>query len=188
MAKREEEELRYLRIELDREKYKKIIKTKKLSELMEWLIVLRPRVYEKAYQEKKDDFLLIIEEIKKEIPRRIERGEKIESLKDISDERPETGLLKVMGYKVGNDGESTQVRRDILEAIYRGPIPHVHSIAYMEEWGKDGTKKRFNKLRNTLWGLRNRMRSSADLAREHYTNDIKWLDENKNTLITQDDD
>ena len=173
---------------MDREKYKKIIKQKTLAELMDWLIINRKRVFEKEYQDRKDDVLFIIEEINKEIPKRFKRGEKIVSLKDISDERPETGLLKVMGYRVGNDGESTDVRQDILKAIFKGPIPHVHSIAYMEEWGKDGTKKRFNKLRNTLWGLRNRMMSSADLAREDYSEDIEWLDLNKNTLITQDDD
>jgi hypothetical protein len=106
-------------------------------------------------------------------------------LKEISDERPETGLLKIMGYTTGIEGESREVRRDILEAIYRGPIPFVHSVAYMQEWDKDRTKGRFRKLRNTLWGLRNRMGGYAELAREHYTQDINWLDKNRSKLINE---
>ena len=149
---------------------------------MSWLAKLRPRVYEK---EKKDDALWVIKEIEKEIQIRNEEGEKVMSLKEISDERPETGLLKIMGYTTGIEGEPKEVRRDILEAVCRGPIPFVHSAAYMEEWGKDRKISRFTKLRNTLWGLRNRMGGYAELAREHYTQDIDWLDKNRSKLINE---
>ena len=182
MDKREEEELKYLRIKLDREKYKKIIKKRNLGGLVSWSVKLRPRVYEK---EKKDDALWLIKEIEKEILLRNELGEKIKSLKEISDERPETGLLKIMGYTTGIEGESIEVRQDIMEAVCRGPIPFVHSAAYMEEWGKDRKISRFTKLRNTLWGLRNRMGDYAELAREHYTQDIQWLDKNRSKLINE---
>ena len=167
---------------MDKEKYIKIIKGKELDDLMSWLAILRPRVYEKG---KKDDALWLIEEIEKDIQIRNDAGEKVISLKEISDERPETGLLKIMGYTTGIEGESKEVRRDILEAIYRGPIPFVHSVAYMQEWDKDGTKGRFRKLRNTLWGLRNRMGGYAELAREHYTQDIDWLDKNRSKLFNE---
>ena len=180
MVKREKEELEYLRIKLDREKYKKLIKTRKLGGLMSWLSKIRPRVYEK---EKKDDALWMIDEIEKEIRLRNDKGEEVMPLKKTSDERPDIGLLKIMGYTTGIEGESKEVRRDIMKAVCRGPIPFVDSAAYMQEWDKDGTKGRFRKLRNTLWGLRNRMGGYAEQAKKDYSDDIDWLDKNKSVLI-----
>jgi hypothetical protein len=48
----------------------------------------------------------------------------------------EEGVLKFMGYKVGNvDGKLPRIRERILSEIFSGPLPPVFPSAYLDEWG-----------------------------------------------------
>lgn len=64
---------------------------------------------------------------------------------------PETGLLKTMGYRVGNGGLPTRKRWDVLDRIMSTPqLPFVGSPAYMKEWGGPNSATRYRKLHRVI--------------------------------------
>ena len=63
---------------------------------------------------------------------------------------PEQGLLSVVGYKVGNEGERKPVRHTILDYILTSDLPPVASPAYMAEWGHKNTPERYRKLHRVI--------------------------------------
>ena len=63
---------------------------------------------------------------------------------------PEEGLLSVLGYHVGQQGEKKEKRHRILDYVISGELPPVGSPAYMFEWGEAKSRKRFLKLRTVL--------------------------------------
>jgi len=63
---------------------------------------------------------------------------------------PEQGLLSVVGYKVGNEGEKKPVRQQILDYILTSDLPPVASPAYMAEWGRKNTPDRYRKLHRVI--------------------------------------
>lgn len=60
------------------------------------------------------------------------------------------GLLKFMGYAVGQKGAYRSRRRQVLDYVFNERIPRVHSDGYMEEWGKPKSAERLKKLANSL--------------------------------------
>ena len=78
------------------------------------------------------------------------------------------GVLKYMGYKVGNvDGEPPGMRERILAEVFDGPIPPVFEKPYLAEWSRPGTAARLQKMAETIAALtRNakRRRDSKMLA------------------------
>lgn len=61
------------------------------------------------------------------------------------------GILKFMGYRVGNvDGEPQGIRERILTQIFSGPLPPVFPDAYIDEWGAPSTPTRLQKLEKRL--------------------------------------
>ena len=85
----------------------------------------------------------VIEEVTKEMKRRnalIKEGEAKAT-------RPTIGLLRTLGYKVGKEGKKKEVRRAVLDYIYNAEIlPIVFSLSYMEEWGAQRSKKRYDMI------------------------------------------
>jgi hypothetical protein len=63
-----------------------------------------------------------------------------------TDNWQEIGLLKVMGYVVGENGEPPLVRRMILDHVCLEPLPRVNSAEYMAEWGEPRMPERLRKL------------------------------------------
>ena len=63
---------------------------------------------------------------------------------------PNVGMLKTLGYAVGENGVKTKLRREILDYIMEGPLPIVASPAYTFEWGEPLTKARYDKLTRSL--------------------------------------
>lgn len=93
-------------------------------------------------------------------------------------ERPETGLLKWLGYAVGQNGETAPVRRRILDRVMSADLPLVSSPAYMDEWGETHSAKRYFKLRRTLGAFADNCsrRPSFELACSHWEADIAYVE------------
>ncbi|PPR61306.1 MAG: hypothetical protein CFH08_02222 [Alphaproteobacteria bacterium MarineAlpha3_Bin7] len=66
---------------------------------------------------------------------------------------PNIGMLKSLGYSVGNEGVKTSIRRTILDDIMTINLPIVGSPAYTLEWGEPNSRQRYNKLVRTIQSL-----------------------------------
>lgn len=94
---------------------------------------------------------------------------------------PKQGLLKKIGYKVGNEGASEKKRRDLIDFIIcADPLPFVWSPAYMAEWGEPMSKKRYNKLTTVIRSLavKNQNVQNIDKAIIEWQTDLDYIDEN----------
>jgi hypothetical protein len=91
--------------------------------------------------------------------------------------RPDQGMLKTIGYRVGNDGIIYTKRRLILDRIINGVLPFCGSPSYMAEWGNPKTKKRFRKLRDVLNQLifKNKKFSDMEVAVSDWVEDLKYI-------------
>jgi hypothetical protein len=63
---------------------------------------------------------------------------------------PEVGLLRFVGYTVGENGVSRFQRRKILDAVFQSELPNINSPEYMQEWGLAGTSTRLQKTAVTI--------------------------------------
>ena len=91
--------------------------------------------------------------------------------------RPDQGMLKTIGYKVGNDGMIYTKRRLLLDRVINGVLPFCGSPSYMAEWGSPKTKQRFKKLRDVLNQLifKNRNFPEMDVAVGDWSEDLKYI-------------
>lgn len=91
---------------------------------------------------------------------------------------PETGVLKTVGYQVGNQGLPAKARRAILDYVIAGTLPFVGSPAHMREWGEPNTLTRYRKLHRVLAGFRTSAGKQPDLARahDHWDEDIDYIE------------
>ncbi len=91
---------------------------------------------------------------------------------------PGNGILAVCGYRVGNNGERENVRREVLRKIYLETLPYVESIDYMNEWGQENSPARLEKMANSIATFaRNalRMNQNYEKAIREWTTDLAWL-------------
>lgn len=63
---------------------------------------------------------------------------------------PDTGMLKALGYHVGERGEAEALRHKILDYIMTGTLPPAGSPPYYAEWGEPLTRERYRKLHRVL--------------------------------------
>ena len=91
--------------------------------------------------------------------------------------RPDQGMLKTIGYKVGNDGIIYTKRRLILDRLINGILPFCGSPSYMAEWGEPKSKQRFKKLRDVLNQLifKNKNFPEMDVAVGDWSEDLKYI-------------
>lgn len=99
--------------------------------------------------------------------------------KNYKAETPEEGLLKTMGYKVGNDAEPQHVRYQLLNYIITGQLPFVGSPAYMLEWGEPSTKERYRKLHRVIKILASSGArfDNMEKAVADWEDDLVWLEQ-----------
>ncbi len=93
----------------------------------------------------------------------------------------EEGLLKFMGYAVGQKGAYTTRRLQVLDYVFNERVPKVQSYEYMEEWGAPKSSRRLEKLVNSLAAFarnakRNRTRDMGSAVVE-WEEDLKYLKE-----------
>lgn len=91
---------------------------------------------------------------------------------------PEQGVLSVVGYKVGNGGDSEKIRRLKLDYIMSGSLPPVASPAYMAEWGAPSTRQRYRKLHRVIRVLASSGKAfpNMELAVQHWEEDLGYLE------------
>lgn len=156
-----------------------MVKKKPLKKLIKWQTVLRVKLHDPNDEEDKVELKELIDYIQQEYQK-----EPTESTEVI--DLPDKGMPSVFGYHVGEtEGMKEDFRIDILKSIIEGPLPTIASLSYMSEWGEDGSKERFRKLRNILWAYRMKSNSNHVRAREEWTSDIEWLDNHKDELINK---
>ena len=93
---------------------------------------------------------------------------------------PENGVLSVVGYKVGNEGEKTSIRRKLLDFIMTENLPPVGSPAYMAEWGEKMSKERYRKLHRVIRVLASSGKTlgNMDKAVIEWEEDLDYLENN----------
>lgn len=96
----------------------------------------------------------------------------------------EEGLLKFMGYAVGQLGAYRTRRRQVLNYVFNEKIPKVQSYDYMAEWGDPTSAKRLQKLANSLAtfarNAKRRRTSDMEHAIAEWEEDLAYL---KNTYF-----
>jgi hypothetical protein len=96
-------------------------------------------------------------------------------------ERPSRGMLQELGYKVGESGERTPTRRQILTHLLEHELPLVGSPSYTDEWGTPNSPKRYWKLvrffesQLTNRAHHNRAHHNMDKAMIEWSEDLEWV-------------
>ena len=93
------------------------------------------------------------------------------------------GVLSYMGYHVGRtNGQSSDIRRRILELVFEGELPPVFEPGYQREWGQPATAGRLHKMAETIAALsRNAKRRKSVKMRsaiKSWDQDLEFLYEN----------
>lgn len=92
---------------------------------------------------------------------------------------PEIGLLKLLGYTVGNNGLSTEKRHHILQYVFYGELPPGLPTEYLYEWGAAGSRTRLLKLANTLASFarnaKKNLRADLSEAIHNWEDDLEWV-------------
>jgi hypothetical protein len=80
----------------------------------------------------------------------------MQGLNDIPcDASPDRGMLKALGYRVGEEGVEVSERRLILDYLLtEDALPAIDCLGYMRQWGKASEPTRREKLR---WVISNLM-------------------------------
>jgi len=98
-----------------------------------------------------------------------------------ADNWPDRGLLRELGYKVGEQGESEENRHDILNFVFDcSDLPNVNDENYMDSWGEARSEKRLKKLVNSLSGfirLRENHPDDNTLAISQWSDDLNYIKE-----------
>ena len=91
----------------------------------------------------------------------------------------EEGLLKFMGYAVGQKGSYRNKRQQVLDYVFNEQVPKVQSLEYMAEWGAPRSDTRLKKLANSLAtfsrNARRRRNSDMNQAIVEWEEDLSYL-------------
>lgn len=95
-------------------------------------------------------------------------------------EWPKVGMLKHLGYSVGQEGESITYRRAILNDLFsREKLPKVDSPEYVGQWGLPKTATRLKKMADAIAAFcksaKRRGRGSMGTAIAEWEEDLAWL-------------
>lgn len=94
---------------------------------------------------------------------------------------PQEGLLKCLGYQVGNDGIKLHKRREILAKVFEDELPSVNSKEYMKDWGSPKSSKRLKKLADSLATFSRNAQKKRNVDLKHaiydWEDDLNWLKE-----------
>ncbi len=104
-------------------------------------------------------------------------------------ETPTVGLLKTLGYRVGNNGEREKYRRQLLDYAVSSDLPFVGTISYSLSWGAPLSPTRFYKLVRTLEAFvgNAKNRPGMTLACHHWLADRNYIAEKWSRTILNHD-
>lgn len=116
----------------------------------------------------------VLDAIQQEWSKRLELAKQ----KNYKADTPEEGMLKTLGYKVGNDAEPQKIRYQLLNFIITGHLPFVGSPAYMLEWGEPCSRERYNKLTRVIRRLafKSSHFENMEKAVSDWEDDLIWLE------------
>ncbi len=91
---------------------------------------------------------------------------------------PDQGVLKTVGYKVGNEGVSKEIRENLLDYILTSQLPPIGSPAYIAEWGKDGSAQRYRKLHRVIRVLASSAKTLGNMskAEKEWEEDLIYIE------------
>ncbi len=94
---------------------------------------------------------------------------------------PESGVLKLCGYHVGQTGIPEYERHQILRMVFTGKLPFVGDSEHMQKWNTARTPYRLQKMANTIASLtknRKKERNGSEKYRYAISDwevDLAWL-------------
>lgn len=92
---------------------------------------------------------------------------------------PQEGVLKAIGYRVGNNGISEPKRHQLLDFAITGTLPPVGSPAHMAEWGEPCSRTRYAKLHRVIRVLASSARTLGNMekAAEEWEEDLLYIEQ-----------
>lgn len=89
----------------------------------------------------------------------------------------EVGVLRTVGYKVGESGLAVNARQKILARVYEQALSLPLAPEYLSEWGNPRTATRLQKLANTIAALTRNMkrRNEHAVAIDDWESDLQSL-------------
>ena len=92
---------------------------------------------------------------------------------------PEIGILKMIGYRVGNDGIPEQKRRILIDYVLSEILPPVGSPAYMAEWGEPETAERYRKAHRVIRVLASSAKTigNQEKAAAEWEADLEYMEQ-----------
>ena len=93
---------------------------------------------------------------------------------------PKVGMLKILGYSVGENGEMKSTRQKILSEVFEMVnLPHVKDQNHVDSWGGAKTGARLKKMAQSIAAFcrsaRRRDEYGMSLAIEEWEEDLAWL-------------
>lgn len=94
-------------------------------------------------------------------------------------ESPEIGVLKTIGYRVGNDGVKAEKRKALIDYLINEQLPPVGSPAHMAEWGLPSSIERYRKSHRVIQVLLSSARTAGnmDKATLEWEEDLRYMEE-----------
>lgn len=93
--------------------------------------------------------------------------------------RHERGVLRLYGYRVGQNGLSKNKRREILDKVFLRPLSSIDNSLQAHEWGQPDSATRLKKLANSLAAFtrnaRRRRIQNFDQAIQDWEDDLTYL-------------
>lgn len=92
---------------------------------------------------------------------------------------PDVGILKTIGYRVGNDGLPEHKRRILIDYVLSEILPPVGSPAYMAEWGEPETAERYRKAHRVIRVLASSAKTlgNQDKAASDWEADLAYMEQ-----------
>lgn len=91
---------------------------------------------------------------------------------------PPEGVLRAIGYRVGNNGISEARRHQLLDFAITGTLPPVGSPAHMAEWGTPRSRTRYAKLHRVIRVLASSAHTLGTMERaaEEWEADLEYIE------------
>ena len=139
------------------------------------LSVLFANTIEFIYQGKQLD---LAEKVKKAIQLEWMNREEAFQQGDYKADNPQTGVLKTIGYKVGNEGVEAEKRKALIDYLLSEQLPPVGSPAHMAEWGLPSSKERYRKSHRVIQVLLSSARTigNMDKAANEWEEDLRYME------------
>ena len=118
-------------------------------------------------------------EVKKAIQDEWEKRLKAFHTSDYKADTPNIGVLKTIGYRVGNDGLPEHKRRILIDYVLSEILPPVGSPAYMAEWGEPETAERYRKAHLVIRVLASSAKTlgNQDKAAAEWEADLEYMEQ-----------